>query len=444
MVTSVGKRDTEVLPYPKKIPGIIYPEDTLPPLRNMLGGAQHVVAMFGATVLAPLLMGFDPNVCVLFSGLATILFFLFVGGAIPSYLGSSFAFISAVIAATGYSGSGANPNISIALGGIVAAGAIYFAVGAVVAIFGYRWLERLMPPEVTGAIVAIIGLNLASIAVGDLRGGALNTIFGLATVTIIVLSAVHGPGFLARIPILIGGGLSYLLYFFACNIMSWGQAIDFSGVAGAAWIGVPRFSAPVFQGTAIILIAPTALVLVAENLGHVRAIGAMTGRNLDPYLGRAFMADGLSTLLSGFAGGTGVTTYAENIGVMSITKNYSSFTVLVAGIFAVCLGLSPKFGEAIKTIPIPIIGGLSLVLFGLITATAGRIWVDNKVDFTQSRNLLVVGISVVMGAGDLKVQFTTPFGEIVFGGIATATFSAIVLYHVIARPKRDAGPLAGG
>ncbi len=159
MITSVGKRDTEVLPFSKKIPGIIYPEDTLPPLRNMLGGAQHVVAMFGATVLAPLLMGFDPNVCVLFSGLATILFFLFVGGAIPSYLGSSFAFISAVIAATGYSGSGANPNISIALGGIIVAGAIYFAVGAVVAIFGYRWLERLMPPEVTGAIVAIIGLK---------------------------------------------------------------------------------------------------------------------------------------------------------------------------------------------------------------------------------------------------------------------------------------------
>jgi putative pyrimidine permease RutG len=196
----------------------------------------------------------------------------------------------------------------------------------------------------------------------------------------------------------------------------------------------------VFDTNAIALIAPVAIVLVAENLGHVRAIAAMTDQNLDPWLGRAFMADGLATMVAGSFGGTGVTTYAENIGVMSITKNFSSFTLVIAAIFAICLGLSPKFGEAVHTIPVPILGGLAFILFGLITANAGRIWQVGNVDFTRSRNLLVAGVAMVMGAGDL----TWRFNSFVFGGIATATFTALILYHVIGRSKEPLVPMMPG
>jgi len=254
---------------------------------------------------------------------------------------------------------------------------------------------------------------------------------------LVVLSAVFLPGFLKLFPILIGGGASYGIYYWACNIQSYGPRIDYGALHNAALFGLPSFTFPVFNETAVLLIAPVAVVLVAENLGHVRAIAAMTGRNLDPWLGNAFMADGFATIISGSCGGTGVTTYAENIGVMSITKNFNSFTLVIAAVFAICFGFSPKFGEAIHTIPLPILGGLSFILFGLITANAGRIWQVGKVDFTQSRNLLVAGVAMVMGAGDL----TWRFGNVAFGGIATATFTALILYHVIARSKTPITPM---
>lgn len=422
---------------------LIYPEQTLPPARNVIAAAQHVVAMFGATVLGPILMGFNPNTCILFSGIATIIFYTFLRNRIPSYLGSSFSFIAAVNAATGYSATVAgatNPNIAIALGGIVVAGALYFLIGGLVQIAGHRWLEKLMPPVVTGAIVGIIGVNLAPVAVHEVSGSPFDMAFGFLTISLIVLCAVFLRGFLARIPILIGGGLSYGCYYWACNVRGLGQPIDFTKLTQAPWFGLPTFTLPHFDQTAIVLIAPVALVLVAENLGHVRAIAAMTGRNLDPYLGRAFMADGFSTMISGLFGGTGVTTYAENMGVMNLTRNFSTFTLFISGIFAICLGLSPKFGEAIHTIPLPVLGGLAFILFGLITATAGRIWMDAQVDFTQSRNLLVVGIALVMGAGDLTLRY----GNIVFGGIATATFVALILYHVVARARAPLTPLMRG
>jgi putative pyrimidine permease RutG len=418
--------------------GIIYPEDTLPPHLSILAGVQHVMAMFGATVLGPLLMGFDPNTAILFSGIATLLFYIIVGGKIPSYLGSSFSFIAAVVAATGYSGTGPNPNIAIALGGIIVAGAIYFLIGFVIQAMRFRSIDRLMPPVVTGAIVAVIGLNLAPVAAHEVSGSTFDSLFGMITIVLVVISAVLLPGRAKLFPILIGGGISYACYYWACNVYTYGPRISYDAFRTAAFFGLPNFTFPNFSNeTSILLIAPVAIVLIAENLGHVRAVAAMTDRNLDPWLGRAFMADGLATMISGAFGGTGVTTYAENIGVMSFTKNYSSFTFMIAGVFAICLGLSPKFGQAIHTIPTPILGGLSFILFGLITANAGRIWQVGKVDFTQSRNLLVAGIAMVMGAGDL----TWKFGNIAFGGIATATFSALILYHFFARSKADVAPM---
>ncbi len=368
--------------------GVIAPDERLPAPQTLALGLQHVVAMFGATVLAPLLMGFDPNVAILFSGIGTLIFFVLVGGRVPSYLGSSFAFIAVVIAATGYAGSGANANLAVALGGIIAAGVLYVVIGLVVMGLGYHWVDRLMPPVVTGSVVAVIGLNLAPIAVKGISGSAFDTWIGLATILAVGLIAVRAPGLSRRLPILLGGLAGYLLYALCTNGMGLGKPIDFATVAAASWIGLPRLTLPVWNAQAIALIAPVAVVLVAENLGHVKAVAAMTGQNLDAYLGRAFVGDGLATIVAGAGGGTGVTTYAENIGVMAVTKIYSTLLFVVAALAAIVLGFSPKFGALIMTIPGPVLGGLSIVVFGLITATGGRIWVQNHVDFSRARNLV--------------------------------------------------------
>src|SRR4051812_13406166 len=361
--------------------GVVAPDERLPAAQTLALGLQHVVAMFGATVLAPLLMGFDPNVAILFSGVGTLIFFVLVGGRVPSYLGSSFAFIAVVIAATGYAGSGPNANLGVALGGIVAAGVLYVIIGIVVIIAGYRWIDRLMPPVVTGSVVAVIGLNLAPIAVKGISGSALDTWIGIATIVAVGLVAVRAPGLARRLPVLLGGLAGYLLYVVCTNGAGLGKPVDFAAVAAAPWIGLPRLQAPVWSAGAMALIAPVAIVLVAENLGHIKAVAAMTGRNLDPWLGRAFIGDGLATMLAAAGGGTGVTTYAENIGVMAVTKIYSTLLFVVAACFAIILGFSPKFGALIMTIPGAVLGGLSIVVFGLITATGARIWVQNRVDF---------------------------------------------------------------
>jgi uracil-xanthine permease len=416
--------------------GVIAPDERLPAAQTLALGAQHVVAMFGATVLAPLLMGFDPNVAILFSGIGTLIFFVLVGGRVPSYLGSSFAFIAVVIAATGYTGSGPNANLGVALTGIIAAGLLYVVIGAVVMIAGYRWIDVLMPPVVTGSVVAVIGLNLAPIAVKGISGNALDTWVGLATIVAVGLVAVRAPGLARRLPVLLGGLAGYAIYLVCTNGAGLGKPIDFGAVAAAPWIGLPHFQAPVWNTNAIALIAPVAIVLVAENLGHIKAVAAMTGRNLDPFLGRAFIGDGLATIVAATGGGTGVTTYAENIGVMAVTKIYSTLLFVVAACVAIVLGFSPKFGALIMTIPGAVLGGLSIVVFGLITATGARIWVQNRVDFSRARNLVTAAVTLTLGAGDLALKI----GGFTLGGIGTATFGAIVLYQLF----RDDEPAANG
>ena len=416
--------------------GVIAPDERLPAAQTLALGAQHVVAMFGATVLAPLLMGFDPNVAILFSGIGTLIFFVLVGGRVPSYLGSSFAFIAVVIAATGYTGSGPNANLGVALTGIIAAGLLYVVIGAVVMIAGYRWIDVLMPPVVTGSVVAVIGLNLAPIAVKGISGNALDTWVGLATIVAVGLVAVRAPGLARRLPVLLGGLAGYAIYLVCTNGAGLGKPIDFGAVAAAPWIGLPHFQAPLWNTNAIALIAPVAIVLVAENLGHIKAVAAMTGRNLDPFLGRAFIGDGLATIVAATGGGTGVTTYAENIGVMAVTKIYSTLLFVVAACVAIVLGFSPKFGALIMTIPGAVLGGLSIVVFGLITATGARIWVQNRVDFSRARNLVTAAVTLTLGAGDLALKI----GGFTLGGIGTATFGAIILYQLF----RDDEPAANG
>lgn len=415
-----------------KTEGAIMPDERLPIGQSLIVGLQHVVAMFGSTVLAPIIMGFNPNVAILFSGIATLIFFIIVRGRVPSYLGSSFAFIGPVAAAAG---TGPDINIPLALGGIIAAGVVYACIGLIVQMVGHRWVEKVMPPIVTGSIVAAIGLVLAPIAISNASGISAATPHGdnfsrwiaLATVVAIGLITVYAPGSLRRIPILIGGAFGYLLYYLLANVGGLGPVIDFTRVETAAWFGLPHFIAPEFSWRAISLIAPVAIILVAENLGHIKAIGAMTGRSYDSFLGRAFMGDGLATIISGFFGGTGVTTYAENMGVMAVTRIYSTLIFVIAAFFALILGFSPKFGAVIQTIPGPVLGGLAIVVFGLIAATAGRIWVENNVSFADPRNLITAAVTLIMGAGNFKLD--------VFGfeleGIGTATFGAIILYHLL-------------
>ena len=405
----------------------VLPDEKLPLAAAVPMSVQHLLAMSGSTILAPLIMGFDPNVAVFFSGIGTLLFFFITGGRVPSYLGSSFAFIAVVMAATGFAGGGANPNIGVALGGIIAAGLVYALIGLVVMAAGTGWVERLMPPAVTGAIGVSIGLNLAPVAVGQLKGSMAHLSIALATVLCMAMVSAYGGRTTRRIAVLIALAFGYGLVLVLGNGAGIVPGIDFGRVGQAAWFGIPNFTAPEFDWTAISMIAPVAVVLVAENLGHIKALGSITGQNMDRYIGRGFLGDGLATMIAGAGGGTGVTTYAENIGVMAMTKVYSTLIFPMAAAIAILLGLSPKFGAILQTIPAPVLAGLAVSVFGLIASAMARIWVDNRVDFSDPRNLFTVGVALIMGAGD----FTVNIGGFALGGIGTSTFAALAIYQLL-------------
>lgn len=424
------------LAWREKRSGVIGPDERLPWGGTLAMGIQHVLAMFGATVVAPLIMGFDPNLAILFSGIGTLLFFVIVGGLIPSYLGSSFAFIGPVASVVGVAGTAGfqSGDIPKALGGIIAAGVVYTAIGLAVQAGGADWIDALMPPLVTGAVVAIIGLNLA----GAAKGLASNDPFiAIVTILAIFVTALCTGGLLGRLPILIGTVAGYLAALLLGGTSVVGrdlgffdvQGVNFDPVKDAAWFGWPDFVSPDFSWNAIGLIAPVAVVLVAENTGHIKAVSAMTNTNLMPYLGRGFIGDGVATMVAGMGGGTGVTTYAENIGVMAVTRVYSTLIFIVAAAVAILLGLSPKFGALIGSIPLGVLGGVSTVLFGLIAATGARIWVENRVDFTKGVNLFVAAVTLIIGAAD----YSLTFGDFTLNGIALGTFSAIILYQIFSR-----------
>ncbi|ARJ44131.1 pyrimidine utilization transport protein G [Pantoea alhagi] len=412
--------------------GVIAPDETLPLGQTVILGLQHAVAMFGATVLMPLLMGLDPNLAIMMSGIGTLLFFLVTGGRVPSYLGSSAAFVGVVIAVTGFNGQGLNPHLGVALGGIIACGLLYTLTGVVVVKAGTRWIERLMPPVVTGAVVMAIGLNLAPVAVRSVSASVFDSWMAVLTILCIGTVAVFTRGMVQRLLILAGLIIAWAFYALLTNGFGLGKPVDFSPIASAPWFGFPQLTAPVFSVSAITMIAPVAVILVAENLGHIKAVASMTGRNLDPYIGRAFIGDGLATLLSSSVGGSGVTTYAENIGVMAVTRVYSTLAFVAAALIALLLGFSPKFGALIHTLPAPVIGGASIVVFGLIAVAGARIWLQNQVDLSKNGNLIMVAVTLVLGAGD----FSLKIGAFTLGGIGTATFGAIML-HAILRYRRS-------
>jgi uracil-xanthine permease len=396
--------------------GTVKADQRLPWLQTTGIGMQHVIAMFGATFLVPLLTGFPPTTTVFFSGVGTIIFLIVTRNKIPSYLGSSFAFIAPVIASMG-----ADKNIGLALGGIVAAGLMLFLVGFLVNRIGHAWINVLMPPVVTGAIVMLIGLNLAPVAV---KSASSNFAYSLLTIVAIVVIAATLNGFLGRISIFLGVVIAWIIAALTGGIDP--KAIE--ALQNAAWFGWPEFHAPQFALQPFLLMIPVVIVLIAENTGHVKAVAEMTGESLDDNLGRAYMGDGLATMVAGFFGGSGTTTYAENIGVMAATRVYSTAAYFVAATFAIVLGMSPKFGALILTLPLSVLGGVTVILYGLIAVLGGRIWIEANVDFRRNHNLFPAAIAVIVGAGDLTWAINK---ELSFGGIALGTAGVLVIYHLM-------------
>jgi uracil-xanthine permease len=393
---------------------IVLPEERLSWPRTIGFGGQHVVAMFGATFLVPLLTGFSPSTTLLFSGIGTLLFLLITQNRLPSYLGSSFAFIAPITAAVASDGK------SVALGGIIVVGALLAIVGIVVHLSGTGWINVLMPPVVAGTIVALIGFNLAPAAKNNFEQAPLTAV---VTLLAVVLVTVLFKGMIGRLSIVIGVAIGYAF------ALLMGE-VDLSGVADAAWIGLPEFILPSFSTDHLfiyLMFLPVVLALVAENVGHVKGVGQLTGRNLDPLTGRALFADGLATVVAGIGGGSPTTTYGENIGVMSATRVFSTAAYWVAGIAAILLGLSPKIGAVIFTIPAGVLGGVTTALYGLIGIIGVRIWVENKVDFSKPKNQFTAGIALIVAIAD----FTLGGNGITFGGIILGTVAALVVYHLM-------------
>ena len=377
-------------------------------------GLQHIAAMFGATFLVPIITGFPPTTTLFFSGVGTILFLIITGNKLPSYLGSSFAFLGPIGAAMTANATG---GMAAALGGIVFTGAVLAAVGFAVKAAGIGWINWLMPPVVTGTIVMVIGFNLAGAAKGNFTADPLIAIITLGSIG---LFTVMSKGFMSRISIFLGLVVGYVVALAMGDVKT-------EGITAADWFALPTFTAPTFDMSIMILFLPVVLVLIAENVGHVKAVSAMTGKNLDDQMGNALMADGVATTLAGFGGGSGTTTYAENIGVMAATRVYSTAAYWIAGLGAVGLSLSPKFGAVLSATPAGALGGVSTALFGMIGILGARIWIENKVDFANSTNLLIASSALIIGIAD----YSWTRGDYTFTGIVNATLVAVIGYRVL-------------
>ena len=427
---------------------VVRPGERLSWGRTVGLGAQHVVAMFGATFVFPLIMGLDPNIAIMFSGIATILFLLIVGGKVPSYLGTSASFVAGVAAIRAQGGDSADVTGAILISGLVLA-----AVGLFVHFSGPDKVSRVLPPAVTGAVVMLIGFNLAPVVAAVYWPQ--DQWVALLTATFTIIAAVLFGGFWGRIAIFLGLVLGYALSYF--NDFVFGpitspdgtgtvvtrDRISLGGVGDEAWVGlpdatvfgggpdgtdIPGFHGPSFSLTFIVLVLPGVIALIAENAGHVKAVAEMTGDDLDPSLGRALFGDGVGTALASAFGGSPTTTYAENIGVMAATRVYSTAAYYVAAVVAILLGFSPKFGAVVYSIPGGVLGGITLVLYGMIGMLGAKIWVENRVDFGNPLNLVPLSAGIIAGVGNVTLAVTDDF-EI--AGIALGTIFVIAYYHLV-------------
>ncbi|MBN3525709.1 uracil permease [Paenibacillus apiarius] len=390
---------------------------------GLLLSIQHLFAMFGSTVLVPNLFHIDPGIVLLMNGLGTLFYLVLCRGLIPAYLGSSFAFISPVTVVL----AGKTENYAQALGGFIVSGIIFILVALIVKWVGTRWLDILFPPAAMGAIVAVIGLELVPVAAS--MSGLIpatadapldSTAITLALITLgtTIIGNVMFRGFFKIIPVLIGIVTGYIVAY----VMG---AVDMAPVSDASFFSTPTFTFPEWNWTAIAIIVPAALVVVVEHIGHLMVTSNIVGNDLskDPGLHRSLLGNGVSTVISGFLGSTPNTTYGENIGVMALTRVYSVWVIGGAAVFAVLMSFFGKVSALIANIPVPVMGGVSLLLFGVIAASGLRVLVDSKVDFSKPKNLLLTTLVIVIGISGAKLQL----GAVELKGMALATVLAIFL-----------------
>ena len=449
-----------VIPKPWKVHGdgrspapgaVVAPDERLSWARTAGLGVQHVIAMFGATFVFPLVMGLDPNLAVMMSGVATILFLLIVQGKVPSYLGTSASFVGGVFAIRAAGGGDA-----MVTGAILVAGFVLALAGLAIHFLGPQIIHKVFPPPVTGAVVMLIGFGLAFV-VADVYWPQ-DPWVALITMVFIFVTMVSFPGFIGRISILMGlifgFVLSWALDLFGqinsvlpganlrdaagkpcptegpyCVAMPFDHyRVSFAGVTDANWFGLPVMHAPDFRISAILLLMPAIIALIAENTGHVKAVGEMTGHDLDPVIGRAIFADGVGTMVASSVGGSPTTTYAENIGVMVATRVYSTAAYYVAAIIAILFGLSPKFGALVAAAPGGVLGGVTVILYGMIGLLGAKIWIDARVNFADPVNMVPIGAGIILAIGPVVLPINDDFK---LEGIALGTIVVLAGYHLL-------------
>lgn len=398
-------------------------EERPPLIQSLPLSFQHLFAMFGASVLVPMLFGIDPATVLFFNGLGTIIYFIITKGKIPAFLGSSFAFIAPVFIVMKSS------SYNAALGGFIASGIIFAIVALIIKMFGTKWVDVIFPPAAMGAIVAIIGLELAPVA-AKMAGLVLDennpSLFmdpkvvtvSIATLAIVIIGSVAFRGFMAIIPILIGVLAGYVI----ALVMG---IVDTSAIQAAPIISRPTLYRPAFEMGAILTIIPASLVVIAEHIGHLVVTGNIVGKDLvkDPGLDRSLLGNGIMTIISGCFGSVPSTTYGENIGVLAITRVFSVWVIGGAAIISMLLAFFGKFSAAITTIPQPVMGGVSLLLFGVIAASGIRMLVDEKVDYSKPKNLILTAVVLIIGLSGTSVKFAT----VSLQGMALATIVAILI-----------------
>ncbi|MCR8656971.1 uracil permease [Paenibacillus endoradicis] len=397
-----------------------------PVAMSLMLGLQHLFAMFGSTVLVPNILGVDPAICLLMNGIGTILYILITKGKIPAYLGSSFAFIAPAYSVINVQVGG---SYAQALGGFIVVGVIFTVVALIIQKVGTKWIDVVFPPAAMGAIIAVIGLELIPVA-ADMAGWISKdkdpnwvmdpqvVILSVTTLAVTVLGSVLFRGFMRIIPILFGIIFGYVLAIFM------GLA-KFEGMSDAAFFKLPTITTPEFNWIAIATIAPAALVVIVEHIGHLVVTGNIVGKDLskDPGLNRSLLGNGISTILSGFVGSTPNTTYGENIGVLAITRVFSTFVIGLAAVIAIALSFLGKFSWLISNIPLAVMGGVSLLLFGVIAASGLRILIESKVDYSKPSNLYLTTVVLVVGLSGV----TLSIGDFAMSGMSLATVVAIVM-----------------
>ncbi|MFI6732899.1 uracil-xanthine permease family protein [Nonomuraea sp. NPDC050451] len=452
---------------------VVRPDERLSWPRMVGFGAQHVIAMFGATFVFPLVMGLDPNVAVMMSGVATILFLLIVKGKVPSYLGTSASFVGGVLAIRAAWGGDTAGADAIVTGAILVAGFVLALAGLAIHFLGVEIIHRVFPPVVTGAVVMLIGFGLAYV-VADVYWPQDHWV-ALITMLVTFVVIVLFKGFVGRIGVLVGLVAGFVLSWVldrtagpvtsvlpGANLRDAAGAscpaegtycvatafphdrVNFDSVASAPWFGVPNFHAPDFKTSAVLLVLPAVIALIAENIGHVKAVGEMTGADVDPYVGRAVTADGVGTMVASAVGGSPTTTYAENIGVMAATKVYSTAAYYIAALIAILFGLCPKFGALVAATPGGVLGGVTVILYGMIGLLGAKIWIENRVDFSDPVNMVPIGAGIILAIGPVN-HFIG--GDFTLEGIALGTIVVLGGYHLLraiaGRPARPVGSEAG-